>query len=599
MPYKRISDLQDGTLESGSYVPIDKSEGTTQRYDLYELQNVVEGYLYNGTFYADSGHSEAITGEAGKIYLDLPNGDSYRWTGSQYALIARVYEDATTSTHGLMSATDKAKLDGIASGATANSPYTSDPQMDGTASAGSSANFSRGDHVHPTDTTRAPLASPHLTGTPTAPTAASGTNSTQIATTAFTQAEIASHAYSLPTMDATTKGGAKLEEHGGLALRDGALGIGSLVQQSDGYARGGLAEVTAKGHAEQDGTPTPDNPVPIQVVRGRNLVFKTINSANINGAGIIISSGTYALHVATITRGESYIATTADEAKFVCGFFVSEPTIGSTSYDGTRLVNMSGTFTAPIDGYVAFRSTDSAFVTPQLERGTQATPYVPYGHVGMEMRNPDTDELISCTALPLPQRGWVAGLPDGTADSLRLDGAGKCEWTSETGELDLAGKTWSWQSKWLSWYTEYIQNIVTQNADTVSNALCETLAASSQSMLTWPQSGADNVFAFSDNSGNGVRILARNGSTSATPTGKLLYPLATPVTEDCGYVEDWPTDIPEGAVIDIPELDEVGIRYFVDSTVTELAKQWYARANSEYADRLTALEQAVAELATS
>jgi hypothetical protein len=57
--------------------------------------------------------------------------------------------------------------------------------MDGTGSAGSSAQFSRGDHVHPTDTSRAPLASPTFTGTPAAPTATAGTNTTQIATTAF------------------------------------------------------------------------------------------------------------------------------------------------------------------------------------------------------------------------------------------------------------------------------------------------------------------------------------------------------------------------------------------------------------------------------
>lgn len=95
MPYKRISDLQDGTLESGSYVPIDKSEGTTQRYDLYELQNVVEGYLYNGTFYADSSHSEAITGETGKIYVDLPNNVMYRWSGSAYVSIPSPIDFAT------------------------------------------------------------------------------------------------------------------------------------------------------------------------------------------------------------------------------------------------------------------------------------------------------------------------------------------------------------------------------------------------------------------------------------------------------------------------------------------------------------------------
>ena len=146
-------------------------------------------------------------------------------------------------------------------------PSDTDPLMDGEASAGTSDDFSRGDHVHPSDKSKldgaatypaweknhiylertvvsyngrlwftqhgvvpilgfqtpppdedpdnwvevylkdlkqdaltseqigyinavpskAPLASPTLTGTPTAPTAASGTNTTQIATTAFVQ----------------------------------------------------------------------------------------------------------------------------------------------------------------------------------------------------------------------------------------------------------------------------------------------------------------------------------------------------------------------------------------------------------------------------
>ena len=65
---------------------------------------------------------------------------------------------------------------------------TSAPSMNGTAAIGTSTRFARADHVHPTDTSRAPLASPALTGTPTAPTPANGTNTTQIATTAFVRA---------------------------------------------------------------------------------------------------------------------------------------------------------------------------------------------------------------------------------------------------------------------------------------------------------------------------------------------------------------------------------------------------------------------------
>jgi len=66
--------------------------------------------------------------------------------------------------------------------------------MNGTQAAGTSELYARADHVHPTDTSRSPLASPTFTGTPAAPTAAVGTNTTQIATTAFVNAEIANDA---------------------------------------------------------------------------------------------------------------------------------------------------------------------------------------------------------------------------------------------------------------------------------------------------------------------------------------------------------------------------------------------------------------------
>jgi hypothetical protein len=59
------------------------------------------------------------------------------------------------------------------------------PLMDGTVAIGTGTTWARADHVHPSDTSRAPLASPALTGTPTAPTAVPGTNTMQLATTAF------------------------------------------------------------------------------------------------------------------------------------------------------------------------------------------------------------------------------------------------------------------------------------------------------------------------------------------------------------------------------------------------------------------------------
>lgn len=77
---------------------------------------------------------------------------------------------------------------------------TTEPKMDGTAAVGTELAFARGDHRHPTDTSRAPIASPEFTGTPTAPTATSGTNTTQIATTAFVSAAVSGKADSSTTL---------------------------------------------------------------------------------------------------------------------------------------------------------------------------------------------------------------------------------------------------------------------------------------------------------------------------------------------------------------------------------------------------------------
>jgi hypothetical protein len=67
---------------------------------------------------------------------------------------------------------------------------TANPVMNGTATVGTSLLYARQDHVHPSDTTKANLASPALTGTPTAPTASVSTNTTQLATTAFVLGQV-------------------------------------------------------------------------------------------------------------------------------------------------------------------------------------------------------------------------------------------------------------------------------------------------------------------------------------------------------------------------------------------------------------------------
>ena len=51
------------------------------------VDDVVEGYYSGGFFYEDSAHENLITGESGKIYVDLVTDISYRYSGSTYVAI--------------------------------------------------------------------------------------------------------------------------------------------------------------------------------------------------------------------------------------------------------------------------------------------------------------------------------------------------------------------------------------------------------------------------------------------------------------------------------------------------------------------------------
>lgn len=82
---------------------------------------------------------------------------------------------------------------------------TATPLMAGAGAVGTATKLAREDHRHPTDTTRAPLASPVFTGTPAAPTAVAGTNTTQLATTAFVQAADAAMIASAPCVQGAYK----------------------------------------------------------------------------------------------------------------------------------------------------------------------------------------------------------------------------------------------------------------------------------------------------------------------------------------------------------------------------------------------------------
>ena len=52
------------------------------------VDDVIEGYYYQGAFYVESSHTTLITPETGKIYVNLTDDKTYRWGGSAYVVIS-------------------------------------------------------------------------------------------------------------------------------------------------------------------------------------------------------------------------------------------------------------------------------------------------------------------------------------------------------------------------------------------------------------------------------------------------------------------------------------------------------------------------------
>ena len=147
--------------------------------------------------------------------------------------------------------------------------------------------------------TKAPLASPDLTGTPTAPTAAADTNTTQIATTAFAKAEAdaaQSAAEATAASDATTKA-------------DAAQAAAISTAASDATTKASAAQSAATTAAASDATTKAD-----AAQAAAEATAAAANTAQQNGttAFTAINYNSVAKQVAATTGNiETAAATTA------------------------------------------------------------------------------------------------------------------------------------------------------------------------------------------------------------------------------------------------------------------------------------------------
>lgn len=92
------------TIAIHSVPTLDSNGKILETYLPSYVDDVVEGYYYDGKFYTTSAHTTEITAETGKIYVDIPSNVTYRWGGTTYIPITNpvdIMTGATASTDGV------------------------------------------------------------------------------------------------------------------------------------------------------------------------------------------------------------------------------------------------------------------------------------------------------------------------------------------------------------------------------------------------------------------------------------------------------------------------------------------------------------------
>lgn len=105
-----VSQITDLLTASGD----DKGKIRSELLPSY-VDDVLEGYYDKtaGKFYKEAAKTTEITGEAGKIYVDLPTNDSYRWGGSTWVKISSPLSVSVTQTITSGTEIGKITIDGV------------------------------------------------------------------------------------------------------------------------------------------------------------------------------------------------------------------------------------------------------------------------------------------------------------------------------------------------------------------------------------------------------------------------------------------------------------------------------------------------------
>ena len=174
-----------------------------------------------------------------------------------------------------------------------------------------------------------------------------------------------------------------------------------------------------------------------------------------------------------------------------------------------------------------------------------------------DMVNADVRIVQSPTPVPLPSKGF-AGAAGDYSDALTIDSAGRWEWVNGVDEV-LDASTLTVSSDATGDSSPHISMLLPSKA-VYSNSICKSshyinrFSNDSGSCYVTSSAGLAVAFANSTFASQADAVQKLAGVT-------FLYALATPAVET-GFV-DLPM-LPNGAVISCPELQEIGVEWYVE-----------------------------------
>ena len=381
-----------------------------------------------------------------------------------------------------------------------------------------------------------------------------------------------------------------------------ASASGERVTVDDASSVKGL---TVNGRSVKNGTPTPDSPVPVEVVSAKNLLpldAQTVTNrgvtATVDATGTVTITGTATGGNAALTIP---VASDVPLANIVD--YTAQRVTVSGSFDGTfyvlgiddanqtmhHLFNLASVtertarFTSnaimqAIYIVISENTTIDCVLHVQVEQGSTATDYIPHGNIALVIDGTQTTINL--------QGNKLASLPDDTRDELHVDSAGHCVLTKRVQRLYFDGSSssgWSVGGNYASTGGGYWLYANSQGAvgTLLNTSYCDK--------LTYHNTSASSDLSGLTVYGNQAVVIRVH---PFTPSGQMTVeqlmtwlqsnPLtfyvkhATPHTIDLGYID--PPAIPSGSVVTISAslTPTLHLEWWMDDGITTLVNDLIA-----------------------